>query len=923
VQTPLQTMKTFLFLALVGFAAAECPNACSGHGTCGAKDSCSCYQNYQGNDCSERTCYFGIAHVDSPKGDLNADGIVSGALTTVVTGSEVYPWGTTEQFPNTDANEGHFYMECSNKGICDRKSGECDCFDGYTGTACARAACPNDCSGHGTCESIKELAEMRSFDTNEHDVPTTRVAGSSAHHSFDSAIEESYSYNLWDQDKTMGCKCDPVYYGADCSLKKCKYGVDPLFYDHEGVIRQTTVVHVGSKGKPRANQATLDDLQGSFKIVFYDVFGEKYVTKSIAAKGATAETVKLALQALPNGVISKNNQDVTAEQPNAVTVSAQTSTNAPGVDQAGGIGGGSENSGAGLGTIGNHGSEYTITFKTNPGVLKSIEIDTRAIKNLGRPDYWVANARQGQFSSRYTQNLGRIQVLQYGSKHLYTNTDLTSGTNAVAANALVKVGGQEFRVTTAASNKLILDEPYLGASIQPVTVNTGMIAQANSFVKTATSGASPAASDRFQVLGDARNADVKDSLAAGAAIYINDCAMTVNNYDSSQFLTAPGAPGADTQGGVLTQINHDTTPFNIGVVAEVDNGHDCALTLLAAAAPVQRRSDDTANQNVYKTTADTAAGPTTTTVGLSFQRGSATGDITTSQDDGNTPPLPNSVDALAANGGNAEVTEVAATSGAAQNDKFYFHTYGPFSVDTVTTASKLLVFNGADNVHDLVGTFGTVATIGGIHMTTTTGAADAAITTGKALLIGGRRYRVKAVSGTSITLSETFAGGQLRQVCAACIASQGTTADGTTGEFDVTANQALSGIPAGALVGIGVNLNLDNFASVRRTVEEASPQVIKVGKSANRETANFFLSGSAVNTFDGTGSNPAAQDLYMIQGLSRYGYSYSIVTENAGTTYQYVAQCSNRGSCDASTGLCKCFKGYSNDNCDTQNMLAA
>ena len=71
-------MKTFIFLALVGFAAAECPNACSGHGTCGAKDSCSCYQNYQGNDCSERTCYFGIAHVDTPKGDLNADGMVSG-----------------------------------------------------------------------------------------------------------------------------------------------------------------------------------------------------------------------------------------------------------------------------------------------------------------------------------------------------------------------------------------------------------------------------------------------------------------------------------------------------------------------------------------------------------------------------------------------------------------------------------------------------------------------------------------------------------------------------------------------------------------------------------------------------------------------------------------------------------------------------
>ena len=243
-------MKVTQLFALIGMASAECPNACSGHGTCGAKDSCACYQNYQGNDCSERTCYFGIAHVDTPKGDLNADGYVSGPLTTVITGSEVYPWGTTEQYPNADANEGHFYMECSNKGMCDRKTGTCDCFDGYEGTACVRASCPNDCSGHGTCESIKEIAEQKGFNTNAHDVPTTRMAGNAAstHHNFDLAIEESYAYDLWDQDKTLGCKCDPVYYGADCSLKKCKYGVDPLFYDNaDGVIKQTTAVHLGSK----------------------------------------------------------------------------------------------------------------------------------------------------------------------------------------------------------------------------------------------------------------------------------------------------------------------------------------------------------------------------------------------------------------------------------------------------------------------------------------------------------------------------------------------------------------------------------------------------------------------------------------------------------------------------------------------------
>merc|ERR1711988_1719946 len=154
------------------------------------------------------------------------------------------------------------------KGICDRKSGECEGFDGYEGSYCQRASCPNDCSGHGTCETIAELAED----------------------------EYGNIYALWDADITMGCKCNAGYSGADCSSRMCKYGIDPLYVDDESTARVGSSTYIVRPG--------FDGLQGTYAIKFFDVFGEDYATAPIKAAQATScLDVVSALEALPNTVI--------------------------------------------------------------------------------------------------------------------------------------------------------------------------------------------------------------------------------------------------------------------------------------------------------------------------------------------------------------------------------------------------------------------------------------------------------------------------------------------------------------------------------------------------------------------------------------------------------------------------------------------
>eukprot|EP00948_MAST-09A_sp_MAST-9A-sp1_P003176 g3176.t1 len=198
------TVTAWIFMVCFIFVcnASSCPNDCSGHGTCDtASHKCTCEDGfgsetdisiYKSGDCSERICPAGRAFFDVASGDTSA----------------------------------HEFAECSAAGICDRNTGKCQCFQAYTGKACDRLRCPNDCSGHGTCMSMKRLAK-----TNDA-MPLSHPA----------EYEGNILTETWDEDSMYGCKCDsswPVglgsgerqaaeFYGPDCSSRRGPTGDDPF-----------------------------------------------------------------------------------------------------------------------------------------------------------------------------------------------------------------------------------------------------------------------------------------------------------------------------------------------------------------------------------------------------------------------------------------------------------------------------------------------------------------------------------------------------------------------------------------------------------------------------------------------------------------------------------------------------------------------
>merc|ERR1711871_1862774 len=126
-----------------------------------------------------------------------------------------------------------------------------------------------------------------------------------------------FKYDLWDAKQNRACKCDPLWTGNDCSLRKCPFGDDPLTvvsYDPEtegtlgtnfmnadtssSTSASAHALYVGySPYRQKAERQTLEidsfhrPNSGTFSLTFTDEYGDEWTTRPIPTVVRLSQTV--------------------------------------------------------------------------------------------------------------------------------------------------------------------------------------------------------------------------------------------------------------------------------------------------------------------------------------------------------------------------------------------------------------------------------------------------------------------------------------------------------------------------------------------------------------------------------------------------------------------------------------------------------
>lgn len=268
----------------LGYACSSFNN-CNYQGDCDtSKSICKCYDGFGSDkdklyavsndfaiDCSSLACPLGQAFSAFPL-DTSTDATVN--------------------------HDMHRMLECSGIGTCNRANGKCECPPGFTGGACEKMECINQCSNRGVCTSINRLSRLVSIENSLQ--PTKDNLAFLNKHYGTSALPLqtlSYRYNNnvgvmglskvnWDSDFGSTCVCDSSwlvglgenqvqlgeYFGTYCQYRRCPSGDDPSTPENELDCHnksQTSGTGIGSVGNlchiDCSNQGTCDYTTGTCK----------------------------------------------------------------------------------------------------------------------------------------------------------------------------------------------------------------------------------------------------------------------------------------------------------------------------------------------------------------------------------------------------------------------------------------------------------------------------------------------------------------------------------------------------------------------------------------------------------------------------------------------------------------------------------
>jgi len=102
-------------------------------------------------------------------------------------------------------------------------------------------------------------------------------------------------YGAWDEKKTVECQCDPGYTGADCSLRKCPQGSDPIatvYINDDSVYKIQWVQQTGNKWGAQKNGAPVEFPNGQvhWTMSYKDDYGDIWTTSAVTTYYQTRTT---------------------------------------------------------------------------------------------------------------------------------------------------------------------------------------------------------------------------------------------------------------------------------------------------------------------------------------------------------------------------------------------------------------------------------------------------------------------------------------------------------------------------------------------------------------------------------------------------------------------------------------------------------